>query len=116
MTYHNTTNLTGEELKRAERKALSQKQKVLQFFKDNPNGSYTPFEVQSRVNPIWPITSVRRAMSDLTPVDLIRTDKKKEGLYGAKNYCWRLREETKNMFEPFQSRIDRLSKQIRLYD
>ena len=69
-----------------------QNQEILDFFKSNPQGLFTPFDVQSGAEMInVPITSVRRAMHTLTHAGLlIKTHNKKEGNYGASNHLWKL--------------------------
>lgn len=69
-----------------------QESKVLQFFIDNPNNSYAPHEVQRSVLPRCPITSARRAMTNLTKANvLFKTDEKVLGSYGKYVYTWELR-------------------------
>ena len=104
MTYYNTLNIKGEDLRMATNKAESLKDSVLREFKKAwTNTGHTPHEmwriiniVKEYLDPIpkrqIPITSVRRAMTDLTTEGkLIKTDKKRKGGYGADNYLWRLR-------------------------
>jgi hypothetical protein len=65
--YHNTVDLSGKELEKRQKRCDSQAEKILKYFQDRPDGYYTPFEIQ--LNLYWnnvPITSIRRAMSDLT--------------------------------------------------
>lgn len=97
MTYHNTTNLSGQQLVRAERKSMSVEKKVLRFFRANPSKDFTPYEVWSALNIPNPVTSVRRAMTNLTLYDkeLVQLEKKRPGIYGAYNYCWKLKFNTK---------------------
>jgi len=97
MTYHNTTKLSGRELVREERKSMSVEKKVLQFFRANPSRDFTPFEVWTALNIPNPVTSVRRAMTNLTLYDkeLVQLDKKRPGEYGSGNYCWKLKFNTK---------------------
>lgn len=70
---------------------MTQEQIILNFFKDNPGRLCTPFEVHKAVLPIAPITSVRRAISNLTKKELLeKTDIKGMGVYKVENYKWRL--------------------------
>ena len=93
MTYHNTTNISGRELLKAEHKTISLEKKVLQFFRANPTKDFTPFEVWTALNVSNPVTSVRRAMTNLTLYDkeLTQLDKRRPGAYGSGNYCWKLK-------------------------
>lgn len=99
--YYNTTNLEGSELETAERKAVTQQEAVMAFFQKRPNGSFTPFQVWSMlralrpdlVHPFTPVTSIRRAMSDLTncsPAVLTKTGEKVVEKLGRPNYKWKL--------------------------
>jgi len=94
--FHNTLNLPESELKARQFKAGSQNAKILEFFKWNPGKLYTPFEIQNYAcfsgnGYLTPITSIRRAMTDLTKLGYLeKTKEKRAGEYGELNYCWRL--------------------------
>jgi hypothetical protein len=92
--FHNTLNQSGAELAESDKKANSLAILILKFFRQNPGCTFTPFEVQDKLDlGRKPITSIRRAMTDLTHTDppyLVKTDIRKQGEYGADNYCWRL--------------------------
>jgi hypothetical protein len=92
--FHNTTNLTGDKLKQREIKNGSQNDAILKFFRRNPGLLYTPFEIWKVMNlPRTPLTSIRRAMSDLTKLGYLeKTGYKKLAQYGAESYTWKLRE------------------------
>jgi len=88
--YHNTTDLLGACLKQREIRTETQNKKVLDFFKLHPSGSFTPFEVRDALKTNSPITSIRRAITDLTDMGyLVKTDTKRPGQYGDLNNCWR---------------------------
>ena len=92
MVYYNTTNLKGDELKTSQKKAVSQEQKILDIFYKyqiplSPTDIYGDFF--KSVNA--PITSIRRALSNLTKDGkLEKTSKKKFGMYGKTEHCWKL--------------------------
>lgn len=93
--YHNTTDSRGRQLEEYEAKAITQDQRVLRFFQSNPNATFTPSEVLnyafSHLLPRPPVTSVRRAMSNLTaPGKLEKTTEQRIGPYGRPEYTWRL--------------------------
>jgi|TARA_R100001530_G_scaffold58440_3_gene42457 hypothetical protein len=96
MAYYNTNKETGESLKKSWEQARSQEEVILRFFEHYPYRSFTPFEVQEEIRILqgkeWPITSVRRAMTDLTNDDrLIKVNSvMKAGKYGKPNHMWRL--------------------------
>jgi hypothetical protein len=92
--YYNTTNLSGLDLKNAQGSVLKQEDRIYEFFKANANREITPFEVLEALyehSPV-PITSVRRAITNLTDEDkLIKTNNQKTGPYGKPSYCWKLK-------------------------
>lgn len=90
--FYNTTHMSESELQIRRVAASRQNTLILRFFQDNPQGYFTPFEVQkySTLN-ATPITSIRRAINTLTDAGLlIKTDRMKEGEYGAMNHTWKL--------------------------
>ena len=94
MSYYNTTHLEGSELVEAWKQATNQEAKVLVLFRAHPAKYFSAPEVANKVfpNQSVPLTSVRRAITDLTNAGcLVRTDSKVPGLYGKDNYQWRLR-------------------------
>ena len=92
--FYNTTGLAGEQLERRIEQAESQEEAVEALFEAHPAAALTPFEVQRAVLPGSPITSVRRAITNLTDQGVLRkTDHQKEGPYGDPNYTWTLARE-----------------------
>lgn len=90
MTYFNTTGLKGDALKEAEGKASTQEDTVLDFFKAT-KGTFTPDQVNKRCLSEAPLTSVRRAMCNLTTQGkLVKTEKKLQGSYGRDCHAWTL--------------------------
>ena len=90
--YHNTTESTGEELKTYRKKALTQEQKILEYLKQDP---YRPITPSAAVRWIFkdsvPITSVRRALTELTnDGELVKTTAQTKGPYGRPEFIWRL--------------------------
>lgn len=90
--FHNTIDLPESELKARQLKAGSQNARVLEFFRLNPDNSYTPGEIKTFCcfyNS--PLTSIRRAMTDLTKLGYLeKTKEKRAGEYGIDNFTWRL--------------------------
>lgn len=85
--FHNTVNLGGAALTEANQKASKQEDAILEFFNTHL-GMYTPCEVGAEF-PQWPITSVRRSITNLTKRGkLVKTSVKRQGQYGAVNFCW----------------------------
>ena len=93
MAYYNTTSLTGDELKEAWANAKSQEEMIMVFFRANSKGVFTPFDVLNKIfkDSNTPVTSIRRAMTDLTEANyLIKTDIQRKGDYNKLCHCWRL--------------------------
>jgi len=96
--YYNTTNETGNLLKTNFEKADNQTQLTLAVFQTYPNDSLSANDVwgflidNESINEQTPLTSIRRAITDLTNRDrLVKTDKKVLGSAGRKTYTWRLK-------------------------
>ncbi len=88
--YYNTTNETGSKLKASRSKASRQKDVILNVFKRGTKLSPEDVLRYSELNA--PITSIRRAISDLTEEGLlIKTDTMKKGMYGKLVHTWRLK-------------------------
>lgn len=101
--YYNTTNLKGEDLKNAQQQALTQNEAIYLLFTQRSR-DFTPSEVlfilQEKLN-YPPLTSIRRSISDLTRSGLlIRTEIKRNGQYGRKEYAWKRAIEPKPETEP----------------
>lgn len=91
MSYYNTTNLIGEDLLAEINNAKSQEDKIALFFSNRAMQFYSPSDILELIfNNTVPLTSVRRALSDLTDQGILRkTDKLKPGLYGKPVHCWK---------------------------
>lgn len=101
--YFNTNKEKGQTLLDSEKKASNQESKILSVFERNPNERYTPYAIQAFcfTNPLHhegfdtPITSVRRALTNLvTKGLLVKTETMKLGAYGKMVHTWMLN--TKN--------------------
>ena len=100
MPFYNTIELQNSDLDRARRKASSQQERILAFFMSNPGRLITPDEVWTHVFPVrdfgddsrnTPITSIRRAMTNLTKDGLlVKTCHMRAGYYGDPVHCWQL--------------------------
>lgn len=86
-SWHNTTD--ERNITELNAKAESQEDKVLTYFRERPTRAFTPFEVQKIVLPNCPITSVRRAITNLTNKgELRKLPYKKTEKYGVSNFQW----------------------------
>ena len=98
-SYYNTNAESGARLGVSERKALSQEAVIERFFRLRPRGRYGPADVQDMVLSRCPITSIRRAITNLTTRGiLIKTDHKHRGKYGKQEHTWQLAAASKTLF------------------
>ena len=95
MSYYNTTKQKANQLKNWTQQALSQEVLIKKFMELNKDLSFTPFEIQDAFlsqDIRWPITSVRRALTNLTKDNvIIKTDELVPADYGRPNYKWQWR-------------------------
>ena len=93
MSYYNTTNIRGIQLDIEVLNAKNQEDRILNIFK-SVNEELTPFDVLYIYNQYFapvPITSIRRALSDLTKYKhLTKTNNTSKGAFGKVNYKWKL--------------------------
>lgn len=101
--FYNTIRLNREDYKDATGKAARQEDLVLKFFMKNPENEYTPFEVRHFCfEPRVPVTSIRRAISNLTSLGYLeKTKNQREGEHGMPNHTWKLVTEQKEQKELF---------------
>ena len=93
MSYYNTTNLSGKDLSRSIEQANKQEEIVMAIFrsKNKPLSPVDVHKVYCTHLPQVPITSIRRAITNLTDQGkLIKTDLTGMGEYGKINYKWKL--------------------------
>jgi len=94
MTYFNTTHEPVQVLKESRRKAAKQEELVLAFFKSNPNKAYTPPEIMEAMRmrgKVCPLTSWRRAITNLEQSGELIKVGQRNGMYGKRNYTWTIR-------------------------
>ena len=90
-SYYNTNGLYGADLFAADKKAMTQEDLILDLFA-RMDKELTPFEVQELLENKYPITSIRRAITNLTKSGkLEKTTTRRSGVYGQLNYCWRIK-------------------------
>lgn len=92
MSYYNTNRETGRCLQQSRFHAVSQETAILQFYQHHSLRAFSPSQL-GRVFRDWPLTSIRRALSDLTAAGrLVKTNQLRAGLYGKQEHCWQLKE------------------------
>ena len=87
--HHNTTGEQGDLLALLERQAAGQDAQALDAFRRH--GAMSPSECHAKAfGPDVPLTSVRRAITNLTRAGLlVRTAMKVRGPYGRAEHVWR---------------------------
>jgi hypothetical protein len=89
--YYDTTGLGDEALAERIEQAETQEDRIRLYFEARPQLHLTPFEIQERLFPETPVTSVRRAVTNLTEEGTLRkTSHMKDGRYGQPNHTWTL--------------------------
>jgi len=89
--FYNTTGQTGATLTASRSAAKRQDSIILELFQRNPIDLFAPHDVQRLLGLPWPLTSVRRAISDLTERGLLeKTDHMRVGTFGKPVHTWRL--------------------------
>lgn len=91
-SFYNTNGESGLTLFDSIKKAEGQEEKILRFFNNN-KGLYTPEDIHHKIfDATTPITSVRRAITNLTKKgQLFKTDVKKMCSFGKYSYCWTIK-------------------------
>jgi|SRR5580698_2987621 hypothetical protein len=88
-SYHNTNNLAGAELHKADQCAKGQESDILAFFRARPGMYLTPEDASAALSARTPLTSVRRAISNLTEKGYLRkTTAMRKGKYGKAIHHW----------------------------
>jgi len=99
MTYYNTTNLKGDTLAQERQTAKTQEDLIIKFFQRGRLFRPSQLITMEALHPNTPITSIRRAMSDLTKKGILeKTTRKGFGPYGKREYYWRLKDRQKELF------------------
>lgn len=104
-SYHSRgSRTTAYERAHGEAKAHEQESLILAFFREHP-GPWAPSQVHAAVSPLrdgapaWPLTSVRRALSNLSDRDryphslwppLRKTEQRVDGPFGRPEHLWEL--------------------------
>ena len=92
--YYNTNKEAGKTLRKSKKKAFNQGKMILAIFQQNPKSKFTPEVILQKLQAVhlnYPITSIRRAMSDLKEEGyLIKTDDKAKGDWGKNVHLWKI--------------------------
>ena len=90
MAFYETINQTDSALKESKKKTRKQEDLSYSLFVKR-NQPLSPSMVLSQSGLNCPITSIRRAMTDLTNLGkIVKTDRQIKGLYGKAEHLWEL--------------------------
>ena len=91
MSFYNTIALPKDLLIIELKKVKKQELKVLAVFKVSMMNELTPSEVYKALDEVYPITSIRRAITNMTNIGILKkTTIQRAGLYGKNNYAWKI--------------------------
>ena len=90
MSFYDTINQTDSALKESNKKTRKQEDLIYSLFKKR-NRPLSPSMVLNELNLNCPITSIRRAITNLTDAGkIIKTDQYVKGNYGKHEHLWTL--------------------------
>lgn len=90
--FYNTNQESLDEASDSSAKAAKQSDVILGLF-EMTKTPMSPSMVYKALGREWPITSIRRAMTNLTDDgDIVKTQKTTKGIYGKKEHLWALPE------------------------
>lgn len=100
MTYYNTNKEIGEQLEESRAKAESQERIIMGYFRRRYKALFTAEDCHKWFSDHTPITSVRRALTNLTKEGLlVKTSAMKEGMYGKQIHCYTLPNGQTSLFD-----------------
>lgn len=87
-SFYNTINASPEQANLFNHQCCNQETLILELFNKKKDDLLTPCDI-SAYFPKWPITSIRRAITNLTQDGkLVKTEVHRLGIYGKNNCCW----------------------------
>jgi len=90
MPFYNTNQESLSEASDSSAKAAKQSDVILALF-EMTKTPMSPSMVYKALGQEWPITSIRRAMTNLTDDgEIVKTQKTTKGIYGKKEHLWAL--------------------------
>ncbi|HEY5392100.1 MAG TPA: hypothetical protein VIJ57_08290 [Hanamia sp.] len=92
--FYNTIDLTGHDLEKAKAYILKQEELISAIYKRNAGKAISPSQILDIIRLHygfnWPLTSVRRSITNLTDkAALIKLEKMTEGIYGKPEHLWK---------------------------
>jgi len=91
--FYNTIYLDNDQLTKANAEAMKQEEFITAIFKSNPNKPISPSQIHKVYGKDFsknvPLTSIRRAITNLTEKNILRkTGIMVDGIYGKPEHCW----------------------------
>lgn len=101
--FHNTISINDKELTIENANALKQEEFITSIFKANTNKPISPSQVHKvyvkDFNKNVPLTSIRRAISNLADKNVLRkTSIMVDGIFGKPEHCWVMEVGQKSLF------------------
>ena len=93
--FYNTIKLSGSDLQSARTNCKSQEDFIKWLFTNEPSLKITPSQLLNLFDNRVPITSVRRALTNLTNENFLeKTNNMMEGIYGKPEHIWQIKSNT----------------------
>ena len=90
--FYNTTGLTDQDLINQRRRVSGQTERILKVFEQHPHTAFSPWDVYYHLGQQAMITSVRRAITDLTSEGYLqKCERKRSGPANEWNWTWKLK-------------------------
>lgn len=101
--YYNTTHQSGAALRKRQANAKTQQDVIADYYRKYPYLRFSPSQIQRATGLDAPITSIRRAITNLANADLlVKTTDMVEGAFGAPEHQWQWRIKQLSLLAEFQ--------------
>lgn len=86
--YYNTTHEVGDTLRDFKEKNMKLESRIEKVFMER--NEWQPSELYNYFMRFYPITSIRRALTDMTTAGkLVKTEVRRDGMFGRREHVWR---------------------------
>lgn len=97
-TLYRTAHYTEEQVRRLKESASKQERDIARWFWNNPDQNIGPGRLHKKLGFDWPITSTRRAISNLTDAGILeKTSQQSTGIFGKPEYHWQWKRPVQNV-------------------
>lgn len=95
-TIHRTRHYTDEQIRHLKESATKQERVIARWFYANPDRQIGPSRLHEEQGYGWPLTSTRRAITNLTDAGILqKAGKTDSSIYGRPEHLWRWRQPQK---------------------